>query len=197
MHFHGLSGRLLGSPARARVLAAVLAAPDTDYTGREVARMAGVSPARALDALYVLEAEGVCWRRIVGRASLWRVDRRHFLARHLAPVGTLETEAMRALTDLLLLHLRRSGAQEAYLFGSLARGDERATSDIDLVAVFAEGGARRRWERGLPELQNLVQQSFGNELQAIAYTRAAISRGGPRRVWSRAKAEGRAIEGLS
>ncbi len=196
MHFHGIAPRLLGSPARAAVLASVLAAPEGEFTGREVARLAGVSPARAMVALRILEAEGLCWQRRAGRASLWKVNRRHFLARSLAQVATLESDAMSTLIGLLQRQLRRAGAVEAHMFGSVARGDERATSDIDLVAVFPDEAARGRWDGSLSAMQNKIQANFGNELQAIAYTAAAVRRGGPRRVLERARAEGRPIAGL-
>ena len=195
MQYHDLTRRLFGSPARAAVTAAILAAPDQEYTGRDVARMAGVSPARAMDALSILEAEGVCWRRVVGRANLWRVDRRHFLAEALGAFASLEQRALAELLGVLQDAVRGAGATEAYLFGSVACGNERATSDIDIVAVFPDERRKRAWQDRLPALQDKVQWRFANELQAIAYTRASIRRGGPRRVFERARAEGRPLLG--
>ena len=195
MHFHGLQRRILGSPARVAVLSAMLAAPDVDLTGREAARRAGVSQARAIEALHALEAEGACWRRSVGRASLWRIDRRHFIAQTLAPVADLDRAAFDELRRMVSGPLKGAGAVEAYIWGSVARGDERGMSDVDVVAVFPGEPARRKWERRLDDLQNAVQHRFGNELHAIAYLRAQVGRGGPRRVLERARAEGIALGG--
>ena len=93
--------------------------------------------------------------------------------------------------------LAAAGAVEAYIWGSVARGDERGTSDVDVVAVFPGETGRKRWERGLDDLQNEVLHRFGNELHAIAYLQRQVGRGGPRRVMERARAEGIALRGAA
>ena len=60
MKFHGISPTLFGSPARAAVLTTMLRSGAEELTGREVARRAGVSPPRAIEALRVLERERLC-----------------------------------------------------------------------------------------------------------------------------------------
>src|SRR6267142_911620 len=163
MKFHGIASTLFGSPARAAVLATMLRHPHEELTGREVARRAGVSPPRAIEALRVLEREHLCFRRRVGRASLWRLERRHYLAKRLAPLADLELAPRRALVELLSRHT--AGAEEAYLFGSVAQGRDEPDSDIDLLLVFPDEHARRRWEKGRNALQDAVLAKFGNHLQ--------------------------------
>jgi len=43
------------------------------------------------------------------------------------------------ITDEFLSTLREHGVDQAYLFGSVARGDERPGSDIDLLVSFRSG----------------------------------------------------------
>jgi predicted nucleotidyltransferase len=42
------------------------------------------------------------------------------------------------ITDEFLEIMRAHGVVEAYLFGSIARGEERPDSDIDLLVTFAQ-----------------------------------------------------------
>jgi uncharacterized protein len=43
------------------------------------------------------------------------------------------------ITDEFVSRLREHGVDQAYLFGSVARGDERLDSDIDLLVSFRSG----------------------------------------------------------
>lgn len=192
MRFHGISSALLGSPARAAVLVTMLRFAGEELTGREVARRAGVSPPRALEALRVLEGEHLCFQRRVGRASLWRLDTRHFLAKRLAALADLDAAPLAELIKMVRGCL--GGVDEAYLFGSMAQGREEPTSDIDLLLVFRDDRAKRRWIRRLAGLQDAVLAAFGNHLQAITYTRRAVTRGGPRRLLATARATGMRLE---
>lgn len=40
------------------------------------------------------------------------------------------------ITDAFLITLREHGAVEAYVFGSMTRGEERPDSDLDLLVTF-------------------------------------------------------------
>jgi predicted nucleotidyltransferase len=192
MRFHGLASALFGSPARAAVLATMLRSGGDVMTGREVARRAGVSPPRALDALKSLEAEHLCFQRRAGRASLWSLNTRHILAQRLAPMGELDEAPKRFL--LRLIEARARGADEVYLFGSVAKGQEEPSSDVDVLLVFRGRAAKLAWERGLNGLQNEVLARFGNHLDAIAYTRREVASGGPRRLFETARTTGVRLE---
>jgi predicted nucleotidyltransferase len=191
MKFHGISTTLFGSPARAAVLTTMLRSAGEELTGREVARRSGVSPPRAIEALRVLERERLCFQRRVGRASLWKFNSHHFLAKRLAPLADLESAPRKALTDLLSRNL--AGAKEAYLFGSVAEAKDEWDSDIDLLVVFSDDRARRRWQAGLPALQDTVLERFGNHLQPVAYTHRSLARRGAKRLLEQARERGVAL----
>jgi predicted nucleotidyltransferase len=194
MKFHGISPTLFGSPARAAVLTTMLRLAGEELTGREVARRAGVSPPRAIEALRVLERERLCFQRRVGRASLWTLDQHHFLAKRLAPLSDLEDAPRRALVELLARNL--GGAKEAYLFGSVAEGRDEWDSDIDLLLVFEDERAKRAWEGKLTVLQDGVLTLFGNHLQPVAYTRRSAARAGARRLLAKARTSGVALQAV-
>jgi predicted nucleotidyltransferase len=194
MHFHGLPERLLGSRSRIAVLSVLLGSPSTQWTGREVARKAGVSPTQALTALRAFEAEGVCWQRRIGRASVWSVDPDHFVTKALASVVNLDQAARRRLEETIAAALKGSGAVEAYLFGSVAAGREEAGSDIDLLVVFPDGQRERAWRPELDRLRTAVQGQFSSFLSPSIYTRAQARKPGPMRILREARRTGSALE---
>src|SRR2546426_10925788 len=101
MHFHDLPDRLLGSRTRIAILKVLLKTPGAEWTGRELAREAKVSPTQAIAALRAFEAEGFCHQRRLGRASAWSVDPEHFIARELSGVLHLDQTAQGRLVSVL------------------------------------------------------------------------------------------------
>jgi predicted nucleotidyltransferase len=194
MRFHGIPARLLGAPARVAVVSALLSAPSRDFTGRELARQAGVSHPQALEALRLLEWEGVVHHRRVGRSSLWSVETRHFLSKRLRDLAALDLDARRALTSSLERALKAGKAAEAYLFGSVAKGSEEPTSDVDVLAIFYSVRAARSFESRVAPLQDKIRTTFGNELHLIAYGPEAGLRPGARRLLGTARREGIRLE---
>ena len=59
----------------------------------------------------------------------------------------------------------------AYLFGSFARGDARASSDIDL-AVLYETPPAARLEAGPLELEGALERALGRPVQLVILDRA-------------------------
>lgn len=90
--------------------------------------------------------------------------------------------------------LRGSGAVEAFLFGSVARGDEDPNSDVDLLVVFPDERRAAGWTERLRDLEAEVLARFGNPLQALVYTARQAKGGAPARIRAVARVEGRALE---
>ena len=194
MHFHKIARRLLGAPSRVAVLSALLSNPDRELTGRELAREAGVSHPQAMEALRAFEWEGVVRQRRVGRAGAWTANPDHFLSEHLGRLGALDLMARRELLSMLEPPLRAAGATEAYLFGSVARGTEEATSDIDVLVVFPSEANAERFAATLEPLRERVSSRFGNELQVLAYGAPSLRRKSVRKLLQAARHEGTPLE---
>lgn len=194
MHFHDLPERLLGSRTRIAVLKALLRNSGAEWTGRELSREAKVSPSQAISVLRALESEGVCHQRRVGRASVWSIDPDHFITRELISVLRLDETAKGRLAKLLEDALEGSGAEEAYLFGSVVSGREEASSDIDFVVVFRGQKEVEAWQKRLETLRSRVQKEFANFLSPLVYARAQVRRGGARRILEEARRTGAMVE---
>jgi len=116
----------------------VLAGTTAPLTGRQIARLArrGTSPSVSA-ALDRLVEQGLVHRQVAGRAYLHTLNRDHVAAPVVEALAGLRAELLRRLRETL-------GGWEpaplhASMFGSSARADGDAGSDIDLLVVRPEG----------------------------------------------------------
>ena len=122
----------LASGALARLVIDLAVHPEEAPHGRELQRRTGLTPRSLQTELARLEALGIVQRRPEGRlvryalnegSPRWRALRA--LVRELAdPADVLRS----ALADI-------SGVAAAFVFGSMARGDFREDSDVDLFVL--------------------------------------------------------------
>ena len=140
-----------------------LAATNKPLTGREVARLTGrQAHSGVLDALGRLTEHGLVHREEAGRALLYKLNRDHLAAPAVEVLAGMRSELFRRLRELVVDWTHR--AVHVSVFGSTARGDGDATSDVDLFvvrpdAVHAEDAT---WQRQLEELASAVRRWAGN-----------------------------------
>jgi predicted nucleotidyltransferase len=125
----------LASGAMARVVIDFAVHPEDASHGREIQRRTGLTPRSLQTELARLENLDVIQRRKDGRRIRYELNEGHSrwralraLIRELAnPVDVVRN----ALADV-------PGIQAAFIFGSIARGDERADSDIDVFLLGSD-----------------------------------------------------------
>lgn len=117
-----------------RVLA-VLAKTDAELTMRSVAELSGVSVGSASNVLNRLVMLGLVERREAGSAALVRLRTDNEAAKLVIALAGLRSHVI----DLLRAEAKklRPAPESLYLFGSFARGEATATSDIDVLAITA------------------------------------------------------------
>jgi predicted nucleotidyltransferase len=170
---------------------ATLARGELELTGRELARQVGHGSTegirRAADRLV---GQGIVSRRAVGGAHLYRLNREHLAASFI--------EGLAGLRELLIARLREriAGWEErprfALLFGSVARGDADAASDIDLLIVRPrdvdpDGAA---WRSQLLELERDATLWTGNDARVVEYGEDELVSGAPEPFLGDALADG-------
>jgi hypothetical protein len=141
----------------------VLAGTTKPLGGREVARLAGVSQNGAWRALRRLVDQGVVIEQPAGgRAMLYTLNRDHLAA---DPIITL-TRLRSTLFERLKEHLAAWEVQpiHASIFGSAARGDGDAHSDIDILVIRPKDVQEEddQWRSQINSLAAAVHSWTGN-----------------------------------
>lgn len=185
---------VLATRGHVRVLRALDALPTgLGVSARDLARRAEVAHNRASEVLNSLTGIGLTRVQRAGRADLYQLNRLHVLNPALHELFRHEAEAEAGLRKLLRLRLSKLNVREAYIFGSVARGESRAESDIDLAVVIDEPGPTVRAKAKLDELAAEVRERFGSQLGVHLSTKplAARVRGRVGRdLWQRIAEEG-------
>ncbi len=145
--------------ARSKVRVARLFALRTDdflASGREVARLTALSPPSAHAALRSLLDARVLGREIVGRQHLYRLNSGTRLVRDiLRPLFANENGVREDIASFLGRRLARAGLRASVvsvvLYGSLAAGRTRESSDCDVAVIARDARGRGRLEKAFLE----------------------------------------------
>ncbi len=187
---------LLQNRSHVKVLRALTALPEgVESSIREIARRADISHPTAGNVLQSLERQGLVNARRSLFADEYRLNRRHELSGKLIRIFEWETALRDTLIGFLRDHLakRAPWIEEAYLFGSAARGNMRPDSDLD-VAVICDAGHASAVEDVLHDISELTAARFGNKIGYVIGTRPIdeITRSGQSgsRVWRAVQKEG-------
>ena len=137
MRFYRPLDHVLGTKSRIAVLRH-LVRDNREQSGREIARAVGLSPKPLNQVLAQLADEKVLLRRNVGRVYLFQLNRDNLLVADLVvPLFEGEEKLLdRALADVF------NGVPDilsAILYGSVSRGEEKPSSDVDLLVVTENG----------------------------------------------------------
>ena len=127
----GLFGR-----AREAVIGLLFSQEGIELHGRDIAKRAGLSAAAVSEELQHLVAMGVVASRPMANVVLYRADSSHPLYPELRSIA-VKTWGIRGRLAEIFEPVR--DIECAFIFGSIARGEDRAASDIDLLAI---GNAR-------------------------------------------------------
>jgi len=160
---------LLGAPSRVAVLR-VLAAGGAPVTQRELARRAGVQVRSAQQAVALLAALGLVERVVGGRDHLVSLNRRHVLAPPVVALFDAEAGVFRGVRERLHAWAGSGGrdrvVEAVVIFGSVARGDDTPTSDLDVLVVAAGPAARDAIEESFRDVAAELRRSFGVDARA-------------------------------
>lgn len=183
--------------AQGRVLA-VLAETTAELNLRTIAQLAGISQAQASRLLPDLVALGVIERREVPPASLFRLVPEHVASRALLTLARS--------TDTVLDEMGRLAEalphppMSVIVFGSFARREAVAGSDIDVVIVRPADVDEDEdaWSASLESWRRDVRRLTGNpvEVLEVSADEAATKLAGRAQVWADIRRDGRVVQGL-
>ncbi|HEY6239029.1 MAG TPA: nucleotidyltransferase domain-containing protein [Thermoplasmata archaeon] len=174
MRFHRPLTQVLGSPIRVDLLRELARANGQPLSGRELARRVGASPSQVNQHLQELRSQGLVHARTIGRVHGWSLATQHVLVGALRRLFDEEPAPFTQLRERLEATIRPLPVERAVLFGSIARGDERPESDID---VFIETRGKAEKEVVAEALSRASLEFailFGNPLSSLILTRAEV-----------------------
>lgn len=109
----------------------------------------------------------------VGKAHLWRVNKRSYafrvLSKFIKGISEIQ-EPTEDLKNLLLKNISNNLIKRIVLFGSIAKGSERANSDIDIFILAKDRQSKKELEPQIDKLSNLCLEMYGNRLAPYLLT---------------------------
>lgn len=129
---HATLEGLLGSKSRARLLAIFATHPGEEFYAQRLTTMVRLAETSVRYELRRLERLGLLTSRREGREKYYRANERHPLFPELKQMVYKTI----GLGDVLRASIGDvAGVNAAFIYGSVAKGDERATSDVDLFVL--------------------------------------------------------------
>jgi predicted nucleotidyltransferase len=139
-------------------------------TGREIARLSGLSPKTALHTLSELEDIKIVKRVIGGRDHHFSVNRENYLIKNgILPLLQAENEFLPQLI-LLLKNKLSKYCISIILFGSVARNEETIESDLDICFVVQNKKTQKIIISIVHELQERIFNEYGASLAPVYFT---------------------------
>ncbi len=157
---------LFPSPVVVDILILFLTQPDQEYYQRSLAEKTGYSLAQVQYALERIEESGLVTKKKSGNRLYYKAQRSHpafddlkraFLKT--VALGDVLKEGLKPLMDKI--HF-------AFVFGSIASGEDRADSDIDLFLLG---------DISLKDIANAmgdIDEKLGREVNPVNYTQASF-----------------------
>jgi DNA-binding transcriptional ArsR family regulator len=162
MRFRQPLDDLFRTATRVKILRLLVHNPEMIFTGREIARNIGVASSNVSRALSALEKVGVLRSMAKGRALLYRLNTRHILCeRLLRDLFKEELSTLHDVTSEIPLNWPRD-MRSLICYGSVARGEEQVSSDVDLCFVIRGPSSRAHVVRRLEEAQTEFYLRTGN-----------------------------------
>jgi len=167
MRFHYYLEQVIGSKSSIRLLRILIMYKHKTFTLRGLAEQAEVSPQEASDTLRELAKLNVISLQPVGRAFSIRLNEKSYLLKKIVePAIKAEEETLNQLIQVLKKHLGGK-VLSAVIFGSVARREEKMTSDIDLFLVATN---KERAMDVVAEAMRDTEAVFGSRLNPVVMT---------------------------
>jgi len=162
MRFRHPLDDIFRTATRVKILRLLARTPDMIFTGREIARNIGVASSNVSLALSHLEKIGVLHSVAKRRSLLYRLNTRHILCeRLLRNLFDKEAGNLSYVLEELFLRWPRD-IRSAICYGSVARGEEGVSSDVDVCFVIRDSSRRSPVLRVLEQVQAEFYLRTGN-----------------------------------
>jgi predicted nucleotidyltransferase len=173
MRFNINLTELFDSPVKIKVIKYVIK-PGFMMTGREVSRICGISASMAINILKEFEDVNLVSSRTAGKSVIWMPQPEsyaYFVADRLFGDMTLYSPVehlKRVLKDWS--KTKNKFVERVVLFGSVSKGTENSSSDIDLFVLVNSRDHKEKTEKSLEEISINCVKLYGNVLNPYILT---------------------------
>jgi len=173
MRIHNPLDRILNSEFKVKILR-FLGKSEAEWSGRQIAKAVGASPATCHKELKELTEEKVVLLKTVGRSYLYRLNRDNLAAAELLrPLyekeGNIYGDLRKIILDGIPVNVANKIVSIA-VFGSIQRQEERASSDMDLLVLVKKAADKRVIEGIIGGVNEKILSRFGNVVAAYIQT---------------------------
>ena len=158
---NGMLETLLGSKLRAKVLGWLFSHPDERYFVRQLTALVKEDSTNVSRELARLEKTGILISTAEGKQKYYQANRQSPLFNELHGLILKTAGVADVLRSALVL--AQGQIKVAFIFGSIASGNERRRSDIDLMVV-----GRISFE-DVVSLLSPAEEKLGREVNAVVY----------------------------
>src|SRR5467141_3826170 len=143
------------SKARQQVLAYYFTNPTARHHLRDLAEMLKIDPSNLSKDFGRLEREGLFRSEVSGRQKYFQLNRQYAL---FDEVRSIVAKTIGVVPLLAQFFKKIEGIEAAYLYGSFARNQQDAASDIDVLVVGKPP------DEALAEVARKLEQQLGREI---------------------------------
>lgn len=158
---------IFGQVSKVKILR-FLVQSQAQANGREIAKNVGLSHVKAHTALKDLTRQGVVNMRSVGSSLVYWLNEEHFLVREIIrPAFEKEAGLFEYVCRIILKEISPPKPLSVILFGSFAKGNASADSDIDIVIIYPRLKDKTVVSGELSRAEGKITSFFGNHLSSV------------------------------
>lgn len=172
MKFSASLPDILNSATRVKIIKFLLT-HEASMSEREIASILKISHMSINRAMRELAEVNFVNFVSVGRAHLWKVNHKSYAFKVFSEFVKGISGIKIPLDDLkgmILSVLPKSLIRRIVLFGSIARGEEKTGSDIDIFILVEDAQDKEKLEPALDKLSTYCLEAYGNRLSPYVLT---------------------------
>lgn len=146
-----------------------------EWNGSQIAKEIGITPAASHNALNELTRQGVISMHNMGNTHVYTLNTENYIVTDLLkPLFIKEDEALDKIISIIRRNLSSSKIKSKILsvslFGSVNKGEDHPTSDIDLAVIVSDGKAKSKVGNLFGKIDKNISRKFGNTISPYIST---------------------------
>ena len=174
MKIHNPLDKILNNEIKVRILRQ-LCKTEEESSGRQIAKEIKISPAACHKALQGLYQQRVLNFKNIGNTYLYSLNNKNIIVDTLIkPAFKQELRIPDIISSIIEKGLSKKVKQKiitAAVFGSVAKGKEKASSDIDLLIVIRDSKDKNEIENAISGISSKILNEFGNTISLYIQAR--------------------------